>query len=241
VPNKSNRKQPFGFDKKSYKQRHRIENAFCRLKEFRRTATGYDRLARNFLASVCLVAAIVWWILCASPQLMRRRKRPVRKRTLLFGSHSDAFSYRKAGQRIWWENVAALGGLLDLTVMDLGRMSHTLRWSVPAERLFARGYKRHSHRAPNLTLGAYRGMASKMKQDCDFSAKKYGTYRGLRCSTCGNFRKISGAERYLWWKQHWCRRANNCRFGLDLGGLYRWMVVRRPIRFRHHSCSSSSV
>jgi hypothetical protein len=26
-------------------------------------ATRYDKLARNFLASVCLVAAIVWWIL----------------------------------------------------------------------------------------------------------------------------------------------------------------------------------
>jgi transposase len=63
VPNRSNRKQPFSFDKTSYKQRHRIENAFCRLKDFRRIATRYDRLARNFLASVCLVAAIVWWIL----------------------------------------------------------------------------------------------------------------------------------------------------------------------------------
>ena len=63
VPNKSNRKQPFSFDKNSYKQRHRIENAFCRLKDFRRIATRYDRLARNFLASVCLVAAIVWWTL----------------------------------------------------------------------------------------------------------------------------------------------------------------------------------
>jgi transposase len=63
IPNKSNRKQPFSFDKQSYKQRHRIENAFCRLKDFRRIATRYDRLARNFLASVCLVAAIVWWIL----------------------------------------------------------------------------------------------------------------------------------------------------------------------------------
>ena len=63
VPNKSNRKQPFAFDRKSYKQRHKIENAFCRLKDFRRIATRYDRLARNFLASVCLVAAIVWWTL----------------------------------------------------------------------------------------------------------------------------------------------------------------------------------
>ncbi len=63
IPNKSNRKQPFRFDRKSYKYRHRIENAFCRLKDFRRIATRYDRLARNFLASVCLVAAIVWWTL----------------------------------------------------------------------------------------------------------------------------------------------------------------------------------
>ena len=63
IPNKSNRKQPFSFDKKTYRQRHHIENAFCRLKDFRRIATRYDRLARNFLASVCLVAAIVWWIL----------------------------------------------------------------------------------------------------------------------------------------------------------------------------------
>jgi transposase len=63
VPNRSNRKQPFSFDRKSYKQRHKIENAFCRLKDFRRIATRYDRLARNFLASLCLIAAIVWWTL----------------------------------------------------------------------------------------------------------------------------------------------------------------------------------
>jgi transposase len=62
VPNRSNRKQPFSFDRKSYKQRHRIENAFGRLKDFRRIFTRYDRLARNFLASVCIAAAIVWWI-----------------------------------------------------------------------------------------------------------------------------------------------------------------------------------
>jgi putative transposase len=63
APNTSNRKQPFCFDRKSYKPCHRIENAFCRLKGFRSIATRYDRLARNFLASVYLVAAIVWWIL----------------------------------------------------------------------------------------------------------------------------------------------------------------------------------
>jgi transposase len=62
IPNKSNRTQPFRFNKRAYKWRHRIENAFCRLKDFRRIATRYDRLARNYLASVCLIAAIVWWM-----------------------------------------------------------------------------------------------------------------------------------------------------------------------------------
>jgi transposase len=59
VPNRSNRKQPFSFDRKSYKKRHHIENAFGRLKDFRRIFPRYDKLARNFLASVCLAAAIV--------------------------------------------------------------------------------------------------------------------------------------------------------------------------------------
>jgi transposase len=63
IPNRSNRKQPYSFSRKAYRERHRIENAFCRLKDFRRIATRYDRLARNFLASVYLVATIVWWIL----------------------------------------------------------------------------------------------------------------------------------------------------------------------------------
>jgi len=61
IPNRTNRKQPFSFNEKSYKHRHRIENAICRIKDFRRIATRYDKLARNFLAAVCLVAAIVWW------------------------------------------------------------------------------------------------------------------------------------------------------------------------------------
>ena len=50
------------FSKRLYKLRWRIESAFNRLKDFRRIATRYDRLARNYLASVCLAAALVWWI-----------------------------------------------------------------------------------------------------------------------------------------------------------------------------------
>jgi transposase len=62
IPNRCNRKQPFSFSKRLYKLRWRIEVAFNRLKDFRRIATRYDRLARNYLASVCLVAALLWWI-----------------------------------------------------------------------------------------------------------------------------------------------------------------------------------
>ena len=62
IPNRCNRKQPFSFSKRVYKLRWRIETAFNRLKDFRRNATRYDRLARNYLASVCLAAALVWWI-----------------------------------------------------------------------------------------------------------------------------------------------------------------------------------
>jgi putative transposase len=49
----------------SYQRHSRwyIENAFCRLKDFRRIATRYDKLARNFLAAIRLAAALVWWIL----------------------------------------------------------------------------------------------------------------------------------------------------------------------------------
>jgi transposase len=62
IPNRTNRKCPFPFSKRLYKLRWRIESAFNRLKDFRRIATRYDKLARNYLASVCLAAALVWWI-----------------------------------------------------------------------------------------------------------------------------------------------------------------------------------
>jgi transposase len=62
IPNRSNRKQPFRFNKRLYKLRWRIENAFNRLKDFRCIATRYDRLACNYLASVCLAATLLWWI-----------------------------------------------------------------------------------------------------------------------------------------------------------------------------------
>ncbi len=61
TPNRRNRRKPFSFSRRFNKLRWRIECASNRLKEFRRIATRYDKLARNYLASVCLTATLVWW------------------------------------------------------------------------------------------------------------------------------------------------------------------------------------
>lgn len=45
IPGRSNRKQAIRYDKLRYQSRHLIENDFCRLKDFRRVATRYDKLA----------------------------------------------------------------------------------------------------------------------------------------------------------------------------------------------------
>lgn len=61
IPNKDDRKHLHPFDKKRYKKRNAIERMFCRLKDFRRIATRYDKLARNYLASICLAAIVSFW------------------------------------------------------------------------------------------------------------------------------------------------------------------------------------
>lgn len=38
-----------------------IERMFCRLKDFRRIATRYDKRADNFLSAVLIVATLIWW------------------------------------------------------------------------------------------------------------------------------------------------------------------------------------
>jgi transposase len=62
IPGKVNRKRKIPLDKDRYKSRHLIENAFCRLKDFRRVATRYDKLARNYLSAVALCALLAYWI-----------------------------------------------------------------------------------------------------------------------------------------------------------------------------------
>ncbi len=51
IPGRSNRKRRIRHDEKRYRNRWLIEAMFCRLKDFRRVATRYDKLAVNFLSA----------------------------------------------------------------------------------------------------------------------------------------------------------------------------------------------
>ena len=62
IPSVARRKPLIPHDREVYRQRNLIERMFARLKDFRRVATRYDKLARNFLAGVVLVATVVWWL-----------------------------------------------------------------------------------------------------------------------------------------------------------------------------------
>jgi len=62
IPGRSNRKKRIRHDKHAYQGRNVIERCYCRLKDFRRVATRYDKLARNFFSTVCLAAVVLFWL-----------------------------------------------------------------------------------------------------------------------------------------------------------------------------------
>lgn len=62
IPTKSNRKHPIQHDRTLYRQRHKIENMFGRLKDWRRIHTRYDRCAHTFFSAICIAAAVIFWL-----------------------------------------------------------------------------------------------------------------------------------------------------------------------------------
>ena len=62
IPSTATRARAIAYDKQLYKKRNLIERMFCRLKDLRRIATRYDKLARNFLAAAHIAAIVTWWI-----------------------------------------------------------------------------------------------------------------------------------------------------------------------------------
>ena len=60
IPSKENRLQKRDIDPHLYKERHLVENFFCKLKQYRRVATRYEKTSANFLGFVLFAAIRVW-------------------------------------------------------------------------------------------------------------------------------------------------------------------------------------
>jgi transposase len=61
IPSNATRRTPYPLDRVAYRRRNVIERMFGKLKNWRRIATRYDRLARNYLAAIALVSIVVAW------------------------------------------------------------------------------------------------------------------------------------------------------------------------------------
>jgi len=62
IPSSRSRKIPIPHDKALYRTRHKVENLFARLKDWRRIATRYDRCAHTFMAAIAIAAIMIFWI-----------------------------------------------------------------------------------------------------------------------------------------------------------------------------------
>lgn len=60
IPTQCDRKRQRSVDHALYRKRNLVERFFNKLKHFRRIATRYDKLARNFLAAVALASSRLW-------------------------------------------------------------------------------------------------------------------------------------------------------------------------------------
>ena len=59
IPPINTRSKKLYYDKVLYRGRNRIERLINKLKHFRRIATRYDKLAKTFFASLCLVSSFI--------------------------------------------------------------------------------------------------------------------------------------------------------------------------------------
>jgi transposase len=62
IPGRNNRKRTVRYDKRRYQDRWSIEASFGRLKDFRRVATRYDKLASNDASVVALATIVAYWL-----------------------------------------------------------------------------------------------------------------------------------------------------------------------------------
>jgi len=62
IPPRRNRVEPIAWDPELYRKRHRSENLFARLKDWRRVAMRHDRCPEVFLSACLLAATVMFWL-----------------------------------------------------------------------------------------------------------------------------------------------------------------------------------
>lgn len=60
IPPRRHRNHQHEYDRIAYKQRWGIEGFFAKLKQWRRIATRYDKLAANFLGFIKIASIMLW-------------------------------------------------------------------------------------------------------------------------------------------------------------------------------------
>ena len=62
IPGRASRSVVYPLNRTAYRRRNVIERMFGRLKNWKRIATRYDRLAINYLAAIVLIATVTQWL-----------------------------------------------------------------------------------------------------------------------------------------------------------------------------------
>jgi transposase len=62
IPSRKNRKREIEYDATLYKPRHKVENMFGKLKDWRRIATRYDRCAHTVFSAICIAASVIFYL-----------------------------------------------------------------------------------------------------------------------------------------------------------------------------------
>ena len=60
IPGRKNRNIRVEYDRHIYRERNQVERFFNRLKQFRRIATRYEKLAQMFMGAITLVSILIW-------------------------------------------------------------------------------------------------------------------------------------------------------------------------------------
>ncbi|MBY2911917.1 transposase [Rhizobium leguminosarum] len=61
-PPRAKRRSPAKYCKSQYRERHKVENMFAKLKDWRRISTRYDRCAYAFFSAICIAATVIFWV-----------------------------------------------------------------------------------------------------------------------------------------------------------------------------------